>query len=85
VGRYRSLVGQGQETLPDVDAFGCLRSLRARSALDGVSWVRMVEIKMAEPSSAFVSGDVEQGKFSPFPLIPARTDGRLSPDRRSFD
>ena len=50
-----------------------------------VSWVRMVEIKMAEPSSAFVSGDVEQGKFSPFPLIPAHQDGRLSPDRRSFD
>ena len=29
-----------------VDAFGCLCSLRARSALDGVSWVRwdLVEI-----------------------------------------
>jgi hypothetical protein len=26
--------------LSGVDAFGCLRSLRARSALDGVSWVQ---------------------------------------------
>ena len=33
-------MGQGQEALPDVDAFGYLRSLRARSALDGVSWVQ---------------------------------------------
>ena len=37
---YCSLMGQGREALPDVDAFGCLCSLRARSALDGVSWVQ---------------------------------------------
>ena len=28
------------DRLPAVDALGCLRSLRARSALDGVSWVQ---------------------------------------------
>jgi hypothetical protein len=38
--QLRSLMGQGREPLPNVDASGCLRSLRARSALDGVSWVR---------------------------------------------
>ena len=32
--------GSRRKLLPDVDAFGCLRSLRARSALDGVSWVQ---------------------------------------------
>jgi hypothetical protein len=35
-----SLMSQGRGSFPDVDAFGCLRSLRARSALDGVSWVQ---------------------------------------------
>ena len=37
---FRSLLGQGPEPLPDVDAFERLCSLRARSALDGVSWVQ---------------------------------------------
>ena len=39
-------MGQGRGALPGVDALGCLRSLRARSALDGVSWVQggLVEI-----------------------------------------
>jgi len=37
---FSSLMGQGREALPDVDAFGCLCSLCARSALDGVSWVQ---------------------------------------------
>ena len=32
--------GSRREPLPGVDTFGCLRSLRARSALDGVSWVQ---------------------------------------------
>jgi hypothetical protein len=38
--------GSRREALRGVDAFGCLRSLRARSALDGVSWVQrgLVEI-----------------------------------------
>jgi hypothetical protein len=40
VGRLRSLMGQGSEALPVIDALGCLRSLRARLALDGVSWVQ---------------------------------------------
>ena len=31
---------QGREAPPGIDAFGCLCSLRARSALDGVSWVQ---------------------------------------------
>ena len=46
VDELRSLMGQGREALRGVDAFGCLRSLRARSALDGVSWVQrgLVEI-----------------------------------------
>ena len=42
--------GSRRELLPDVDAFGCLRSLRARSALDGVSWVQggLVEIAVGQ-------------------------------------
>ena len=38
--------GSMREALRGVDAVGCLRSLRARSALDGVSWVQrgLVEI-----------------------------------------
>jgi hypothetical protein len=44
---YRSLMGQGREALRGVDAFGCLRSLRARSALDGVSWVQRGSVEIA--------------------------------------
>jgi len=43
----RSLMGQGREALRGVDAFGCLRSLRARSALDGVSWVQRGLVEVA--------------------------------------
>jgi hypothetical protein len=53
---------QGRKLLPDFDAFGCLRSLRARSALDGVSrvqgWVeiavgqRLDHATISAPSSA---------------------------------
>jgi len=32
--------GSRRKPLQGVDAFGCLRSLRAHSALDGVSWVQ---------------------------------------------
>ena len=32
---YRSLMGQGGEALPVIDALGCLRSLRARWRLMG--------------------------------------------------
>ena len=37
-----------------VDALGCLRSLRARSALDGVSWVQrgLVEIAVGHRLTA---------------------------------
>src|ERR1700721_3125762 len=45
--RYCSLMGQGREALRGVDAFGCLRSLRARSALDGVSWVQGGSVEIA--------------------------------------
>jgi hypothetical protein len=31
---------KGGVPLPDFDAFGCLRTLRARSALGGVSWAQ---------------------------------------------
>ena len=37
---YCSLMGQGREALLVSTLWGCLRSLRARSALDGVSWVQ---------------------------------------------
>src|SRR5208282_1769868 len=47
IGGYCSLMGQGREPLPDVDAFGCLCSLRARSALDGVSWVQSGSVEIA--------------------------------------
>jgi hypothetical protein len=33
-------MGQGRDAPPDFDAFGRLRSLRARLALDGVSWAQ---------------------------------------------
>jgi hypothetical protein len=33
--RQRSLLGQGGEALPVIDALGCLRSLRARWGLTG--------------------------------------------------
>ena len=33
--------------MSDIDAFGCLRSLRARAALDGVSWVRSGSVEIA--------------------------------------
>jgi hypothetical protein len=41
IDRFRSLMGQGLAVpvYSEFDAFGCLRSLRARMALDGVIWV----------------------------------------------
>ena len=47
IDRFCSLMGQGREALRGVDAFGCLRSLRARSALDGVSWVQGGSVEIA--------------------------------------
>jgi hypothetical protein len=44
-GGYRCLMGQGREALLGVDAFGCLRSLRARSALDGYPRRRALEYR----------------------------------------
>jgi hypothetical protein len=41
-----SLMGQGGSS-SGVGAFGCLRSLRARSALDGVSWVQRGSVEIA--------------------------------------
>jgi len=35
-----SLMGQGQQLGSEGDVVGCLCSLRAHAALDGVSWVR---------------------------------------------
>jgi hypothetical protein len=42
------------DALPGVDAFGCLRSLRAQSALDGVSWAQgsLVESAVGRPLAA---------------------------------
>jgi hypothetical protein len=45
--RFRSLMGQGGEALPVIDALGCLRSLRARLALDGVSWAQGGKVENA--------------------------------------
>ena len=42
-----SLMGQGRHPLPGIDALGCLCSLRARSALDGVSWVQGGSVEIA--------------------------------------
>ena len=44
---FRSLMGQVRKLPLGVDAFGCLRSLRARSALDGVSWVQGGSVEIA--------------------------------------
>ena len=46
IDELRSLMGQGGSS-SGVDAFGCLRSLRARSALDGVSWVQRGSVEIA--------------------------------------
>jgi hypothetical protein len=54
IDELRSLMGQGREALRGVDAFGCLRSLRARSALVGVSRVQrgLVEIAVGHRLTA---------------------------------
>src|SRR5215471_18296382 len=47
-GRYRSLMGQGRRLdMSEIDAYGCLRSLRAHQALDGVSWVQSGSVEVA--------------------------------------
>ena len=38
--RFHSLMGQAGEARSVFDALGCLRSLWARLALDGVSWAQ---------------------------------------------
>jgi hypothetical protein len=40
-------MGQVRKLPLGLDAFGCLRSLRARSALDGVSWVQGGSVEIA--------------------------------------
>ena len=45
--RFCSLMGQVRKLPLGLDAFGCLRSLRARSALDGVSWVQGGSVEIA--------------------------------------
>lgn len=54
--RFRSLMGQCSGSfLSDVGAFGCLRSLRAHLALDGVSWVQggSVEIAVGQKTACY--------------------------------
>jgi hypothetical protein len=44
----RSLMGQGRcLDVSEMDAYGCLRSLRAHLALDGVSWVQSGSVEIA--------------------------------------
>jgi hypothetical protein len=38
---------KGERIFGGVDALGCLGSLRARSALDGVSWVQSGQVEIA--------------------------------------
>jgi hypothetical protein len=40
-------MGSGGSFLSDIGAFGCLRSLRAHLALDGVSWVQGGSVEIA--------------------------------------
>src|SRR5207248_11748306 len=59
--RFRSLMGQGRRLdVSDIDACGCLRSLRAHVALDGVSWVRSgsVEIAVGQRTACYRIGAV---------------------------
>jgi hypothetical protein len=63
--RYCSLMGQGQQLGSEGDVVGCLRSLRAHAALDGVSWVL----------SGLVAIAVQNRRHHPFPpsgVAPAR-------------
>ena len=74
---YWSLMGEGRELLPVIDAFGCLRSLRARSALDGVSWVQggSVEIavsqRLAFATESAPSSALSLGRGSSWELVSA--------------
>src|SRR5205814_6556741 len=59
--RKCSLMGQGRRLdVSDIDACGCLRSLRAHVALDGVSWVRSgsVEIAVGQRTACYRIGAV---------------------------
>src|SRR5262244_364120 len=43
-----SLMGQGRWLdVSEIDAYGCLRSLRAHLALDGISWVQSGSVEIA--------------------------------------
>ena len=70
-------MGQGREALLGVDAFGCLRSLRARSALDGVSGVQggSVEIavgqRLAPATESAPSSAPSLGRRSSWELVSA--------------
>jgi len=50
----------GGSFVSDIDAVGCLCSLRARVALDGVSWVRsgLVEIAVGHVTACYTIGAV---------------------------
>src|SRR5260370_9202968 len=71
--RYCSLMGQGQQLGSAGDVVGCLCSLRAHAALDGVSWVRsgLVAIAVGSP----INRMLQNRRHHPFPpsgVAPAR-------------
>ena len=61
--------------LSDVGAFGCLRSLRAHLALDGVSWVQggSVEIAVGQETACYRIGAV----IGALPRASLRSGARL--------
>jgi hypothetical protein len=74
--RYCSLMGQVRKLPLGVDAFGCLRSLRARSALDGVSWVQGGSVEIAVGQRF---GPATESAPSPAPSLGRRSSWELLP------
>ena len=64
-GGYRCLMGQGREALLGVDAFGCLRSLRARSALDGVPTASCARVSPRRHSGSLHCYPAQNQSLSP--------------------
>jgi hypothetical protein len=71
--------------LSDFDAFGCLRSLRARVALDGVSWVWSGSVEIAvgtlAPRQNSSGGKERLGSITKAGNRDIQADIELTPDR----
>jgi hypothetical protein len=69
-------MGQGQKALPVIDAMGCLCSLRARLALDGVSWAQGGEVENAVGQVGRVRQNRRRRLLPPSGVAPLRSSMR---------